>query len=486
MGKIPHSVEMSQMKKTKIIATVGPASSSPATVKKLIQNGVNVFRLNLSHGDRAFHENSIRIIRQEQKKLGTTTAILADLQGPKIRTGVCAGSAAITVRKGATVVVTSRKVPCTAGCISIDYPRLEFELRPGRFIMINDGAIALRVDTVDRARLSARCTVLAGGSYSSHKGVNLPNVNLRIPSLTAKDRRDLAFILKADVNYIGLSFVRSARDVAELRAMVVRKRPGMKIIAKIEKPEAAAAIEEILAVSDGIMVARGDLGVEASPIDVPVMQKDLVAQANAAGKLVIVATQMLESMIERPLPTRAESTDVANAVFDGTDAIMLSGETAVGKFPVQAAGIMAQIAQAAERSGYFPKGILDLCQGERRAACAVCEAAAWAARDLGGAPVCVFTLSGDTALYLSKIRNQSPLFAFSPDTNVVNMLSLAWNVIPIRISFKRHMADLITDAEEELVARRLARKGDTIVIVSGTTPVRGATNFLRVKKIAEE
>jgi pyruvate kinase len=474
------------MKKTKIIATIGPASGSPHTINKLMRIGVNVFRLNFSHGDQALHGRSIRAVREESKKLGVSAAILADLQGPKIRTGVCGENAPVTVRKGAHVVVTSRKVPCTAERIAIDYPHLERELKPGQLIMINDGAIRLRIDAVDRARRGARCTVLTGGSYSSHKGVNLPNVKLRIPSLTGQDRRDLSFILKSDVNYVGLSFVRSARDVTALRAVVARKRPDMKIIAKIEKPEAAAAIEEILAVSDGIMVARGDLGVEASPFDVPVMQKDLTAQANAAGKIVIVATQMLESMIERPLPTRAESTDVANAVFDGTDAVMLSGETAVGKFPVLAAGTMAQIAQTAEQSGYFPKELIDLCQGGRRSSCAVCEAAAWAARDLGGAPVCVFTLSGDTAHYLSKIRSQSPIFAFSPDKRVVDMLSLAWNVTPIRIPFKRHMADLIADAEKTLVARRLAKKRETIVIVSGTTPVRGATDFLRVKKIGEE
>jgi len=474
------------MKKTKIIATIGPASGNARIVRGLLQQGVNVFRLNFSHGDHSFHKNSIRTIREEQKKLGTSAAILADLQGPKIRTGVCAGSGTVAVKKGAKIIVTSRKGPCTAERISIDYPHLERELKPGQFIMINDGAIRLRVDAVDVARRMIRCTVLAGGSYSSRKGVNLPNVNLRILSLTAKDRRDLAFILMADVNYIALSFVRRARDVAALRTIVRRKRPDIKIIAKIEKPEAAAAIDEILSASDGIMVARGDLGVEASPFEVPILQKDLVAKANLAGKLVIVATQMLESMIERPLPTRAESTDVANAIFDGTDAIMLSGETAVGSYPVLAAGTMAQIARAAEQSGYFPKDMVDLCQGARRSSCAVCEAAAWAGRDLGGAPVCVFTLSGDTALYLSKIRNQSPLFAFSPDKRVVNMLSLAWNVMPIHIPFARHMADLIADAEKTLMARRLAKKGDTIVIVSGTTPVRGATNFLRVKKIGEE
>ena len=474
------------MKKTKIIATVGPASNSPRVIRGLLQHGVNVFRLNFSHGDHAFHENSIRTIRQEQKKLGITAAILADLQGPKIRTGVCAGSGPITVKKGAKIIVTSRKVLCTAECISIDYQHLERELKPGQFVMINDGAIRLRVDAVDAARRSARCTALTGGSYSSRKGVNLPNVNLRIPSLTVKDRRDLALILKADINYIGLSFVRSARDVAALRAIAGRKRPDMKIIAKIEKPEAAAAIDGILSVSDGIMVARGDLGVEASPFEVPILQKDLVAKANHAGKLVIVATQMLESMIEHAAPTRAESTDVANAIFDGTDAIMLSGETAVGAYPVEAAAMMAQISRTAEQSSYFSTGIVDLNPGERRSAGAVCEAAAWASRDLGGAPVCVFTLSGDTAHYLSKIRNQSTLFAFSPDKNVVNMLSLAWNVTPIYIPFARHMADLIADAEKTLVARRLTKKGDTIVIVSGTTPLRGATNFLRVKTIGEE
>jgi pyruvate kinase len=477
---------MSQMKKTKIIATIGPASSDKRIIRQLILKGVNVFRLNFSHGDHRLHGEAIRIIREQTKTLGTAAAILADLQGPKIRTGVCAANHPVEIRKGATVVITSRKAVCTDKVISVDYPRLEREVKPGQLIMINDGAIRLRADTVDRARQIVRCTVLAEGSYSSHKGVNLPNVKLRVPSLTAKDRGDLAFILKADVNYVALSFVRSARDVAALRARVSRLRPDLKIIAKIEKPEAAAAIEEILSASDGIMVARGDLGVEASPFEIPILQKDLVARANAAGKIVIVATQMLESMIEHTLPTRAESTDVANAIFDGADAIMLSGETAVGAYPVQAAETMAQIAQAAEKSSYFSTGFVDLCQASRRSSCAVCEAAAWASRDLGGVPVCVFTLSGDTALYLSKIRNQSPLYAFSPDRKVVNMLSLAWNMTAIHIPFARHMADLIADAERALCARRLVKKGDRIVIVSGTTPVRGATNFLRVKQIGED
>ncbi|MGA2507377.1 MAG: pyruvate kinase [Chitinispirillaceae bacterium] len=474
------------MKKTKIIATIGPASINPEIIKRLIQQGVNVFRLNFSHGDHAIHGNSIKTIREQAGKLGISVAILADLQGPKIRTGICAANGPIAVQKSSKVIITSRKKTCTEKLISIDYPHLEREIRPGQLIMINDGAIGLRVDSVDRKARSAACTVLSGGSYSSHKGVNLPNVALRIPSLTVKDRRDLAFILNADVNYIALSFVRSALDVSALRTIVDRKRPELKIIAKIEKPEAAKAIDSILSVSDGIMVARGDLGVETSLFEVPVLQKDLITKANAAGKLVIVATQMLESMIEHSAPTRAESTDVANAIFDGTDAIMLSGETAVGAYPVLAVEMMTHIAESAEQSSYFHTGIIDLSAGGRRSAHAVCEAAAWASRDLGGAPVCVFTLSGDTALYLSKIRNQSRLFAFSPDKNVVNMLSLAWNVTPIHIPFARHMADLMRDAENALLKRKCAKKGDAIVVVSGTTPVRGATNFLRVKKIGEE
>jgi pyruvate kinase len=473
------------MKKTKIIATIGPASNNGRTIRRLIRDGVNAFRLNFSHGDHGSHAAAISAIREQAGKLATPVAILADLQGPKIRTRLCAEKGPVVIRKNGRVIVTSKNVPCTETTVSIDYPGLERELRPGQLIMINDGAIRLRVERVDRARRQAACIALAGGSYASHKGVNLPDVKLRIPSLTAKDRRDLAFILKAAVDYIALSFVRSAHDVDVLRTLVRRTRPDLKIIAKIEKPEAARDVDEILSVSDGIMVARGDLGVEASPWEVPVLQKDLIARANAAGKLVVVATQMLESMIEHPFPTRAEASDVANAIFDGADALMLSGETAVGTHPEECAGTMARIAQTAEQSRYFSRAIVDLCQGTQRSAPAVCEAAAWASRDLGGAPVCVFTLSGDTALYLSKIRVQAPLFAFSPDPKVIDMLSLAWNVTAISIPFDKHRDDLIADAERALCRHGYAKKGDRIVIVCGTTPVRGATNFLRVKRIGE-
>jgi pyruvate kinase len=472
--------------KTKIVATIGPASRNPETIKKLIAAGVNVFRLNFSHGDHTAHRRAITMIRSASGSLGRPVAILADLQGPKIRTGKTTDDKPITLRTGALVELTSSNVACNDSIISVDYNGLEKEIGPGQKIMINDGAIRLVAKQVDRKRKRVECVVESGGVYGSHKGVNLPDVALSIPSLTEKDRRDLRFILKQDVQYCALSFVRKAADVEALRKIVRRTRPDIRIIAKIEKPEAAESIDSILGVSDGIMVARGDLGVEAQPCDVPVLQKTLIARANACGRIVIVATQMLESMIEHPLPTRAESSDVANAVFDGTDAVMLSGETAVGRYPVEAVAMMARIANAAEESAFFKSDIRDLSsRGGCRSAHAVCEAAAWASRDLGGAPVCVFTLSGDTALYMAKIRAAAPIFAFSPVSNVVRLLSLAWNVTPFHIPFEKHLDDLMTDAEKVLLRNRLVKKGDQVIVVSGATPVRGATNIMRIKRVGQ-
>jgi pyruvate kinase len=473
------------VKKVKIIATIGPAGRDAAMVKKLLQAGVNVFRLNFSHGDHALHLAAIRTIRQVSGRLRMPVAILADLQGPKIRTGRTLDDRPVALKKGSPVTLVSGKSLCDNRVISVDYRRLAQDIGPGQKIMINDGAIRLAAKQVDRRAGRVECVVESAGVYSSHKGVNLPSVVLGVPSLTAKDRADLRFILRQDVQYIALSFVRTAGDVRALRALVNGRRPDIKIIAKIEKPEAAASVRDILEVADGIMVARGDLGVEASPHEVPVLQKMLVARANEAGKIVIVATQMLESMINNPLPTRAESSDVANAVFDGADAVMLSGETAIGDFPVEAVAMMARIAAAAEESAFFNRELKNLGAGERNASYAVCEAAAWASRDLGGTPVCVFTLSGDTAFYMSKIRDQSPVYAFSPKKSVVDMLSLAWNVSPFQISYEKHLADLMRDAEKVLVTKRLVARGDLIVVVSGTSPVRGATNLMRIKRVGE-
>jgi pyruvate kinase len=326
-------------------------------------------------------------------------------------------------------------------------------------------------------------TVISGGEYSSRKGVNFPDVDLSIPSLTAKDRKDLAFITGQDIQYVALSFVRKAQDIKVLRRILKKGEKDIGIIAKIEKPEAARRIDSILEESDGIMVARGDLGVEATPYVVPIIQKNLINKANSMGKLVIVATQMLESMIHHPLPTRAESTDVANAIIDGADAIMLSGETAMGRYPAGAVATMSNIATAVESSKYVRTKLIDRSPIERFPPHALCEAAVWAGNDLGGIPLCIYTITGETALYLSKLRYNAPVYAFSPDMQVVRSLSLAWNIHPWYLPFSENIVQLHFDGERLLLSKKYIRKGDMIGIISGTNAIPGATNTFRIKTI---
>jgi pyruvate kinase len=472
-------------KRVKIVATIGPASRSEKGIRELIENGVNVFRLNFSHGDHDAHRGTIRIVRKVAAALHCEVALLADLQGPKIRTRSTDGNRTVVVPAGSKVLITAKKVVCDESIIAVDYGKLATEVGIGQQIMINDGAIRLRV-TGKEKNGDLHASVLAGGEYSSHKGVNFPDVELSIPSLTRKDRRDLEFILGEDIQYIALSFVRKAQDVFLLRRIVEKQRKDVRIIAKIEKPEAARAIDSILQQADGIMVARGDLGVEATPFVVPIIQKELILKANAAAKLVIVATQMLESMIEHPLPTRAESTDVANAIIDGTDAIMLSGETAVGRFPGLTVETMVHIVQETEKSRFVSHDMVDLIYTSRTASNALCEAAVWAGRDLGGIPLCVFTISGTTALYLSKLQYESPIIAFSPEPQVVKMLALAWNITALSLPFITDIEKLHTNGEAQLLAKKWVKRGDYIGIISGTNSVRGATNTFRIRKVGGE
>lgn len=473
-------------RKTRIVATLGPASSSPEAIEALLHAGVNVFRLNFSHGTHKDHGERIAAIRKASARTGIACGILADLQGPKIRTGKTPKDEPILLRTGKQVRITTQKVGCTEQLISVDYPHLVDEIKTGQFVLINDGAIRLQVRRIDRAEQTIVCRVINGGAFSSRKGVNLPGVNLHIPAMTAKDRRDAAFALRHEIHFVALSFVRSAEDLEPLHRLVKRNRRNVKIVAKIEKPEAAERIDEILDACDGIMVARGDLGVETSLEDVPVIQKDLIARANARAKLVIVATQMLESMIHSALPTRAESTDVANAILDGTDAVMLSGETAVGGHAVGAVETMGRIACAVEGSRYYSREWVDLSVGEKYPPYTVCEAAATASADFGDTPVLVYTLSGDTALYLSKIRNHTPIYAFSPGSEVVGMLSLAWNVTAFVLSLFSDGVALQRAAEKLLLERRLLRKGQYVIVISGTVGARGTTNSMRIKRVGEE
>ncbi|MDG5816131.1 pyruvate kinase [Chitinispirillales bacterium ANBcel5] len=474
-------------RKTRIVATLGPASSSKEKLWELMKAGVNVFRINFSHGDLSTKEQLLCDIKEVSSKLEAYPALLADLQGPKIRTGKTEDNRDVYLKSHSEVVVTSENLVCDERAISVDYPTLSEEIGPGQELMVNDGHIHLKVLSLDKARNRINCLVLEGGVYSSHKGVNLPNVDLKIPALTEKDREDLQFILKHNFQYIALSFVRKAQDIKDLREIIESARSHLKIIAKIEKPEAAEHIEEILNVSDGIMVARGDLGVEMSPSLIPVVQKDLIKKANDTGKVVIVATQMLESMIKHPIPTRAESTDVANAIFDGSDAVMLSGETAVGDYAVETVKMMGRIALTAEGSSYYYKEIINLSIRDTHPPHALAEAAVWAAKDLGGVPILLFTISGDTAFYLAKLRNQSPVYAFSPNHNVVRMLSLAWNISSHYLPMaETDTSSLQLSAEEILLKKNHIQKGDLVLNLAGTTPVRGATNILRVKRVGEE
>ncbi|GBU20506.1 pyruvate kinase [Fibrobacteres bacterium R8-0-B4] len=478
---------VSQLKKTRIVATLGPASSSPEKIRELLLDGVNVFRFNFSHSDHEKHITNLKTVYDVSRELKIYPALLADLQGPKIRTGKTAGDAPITLQTGAKVVLTAENVVCTDKLISIDHHTLAQEISAGQEIAINDGLIRLTVEKIEVDKKLIHCNVDDGGVYSSRKGVNLPNVHLSIPSVTDKDKEDLEFILLNKFQYIALSFVRTAQDLKELKSLMNGRRPDIKLIAKIEKPEAAHNIESILKECDGIMVARGDLGVEAHTYQVPIIQKDLIFKANQAAKTVIVATQMLESMIQNPVPTRAESTDVANAIFDGTDAVMLSGETAMGAYPKEAVQMMTRIAQVAETSDYFSRKIRDLSILNKYPPHALCEAAAYASQDLGYIPLIVITASGETAHYLSKIRCQSSIFAFSPDEDVVRQMSLTWNVQAQLIDFKYgDIVDILKRAEELLVEHDLVAKNDLVAVLAGSIPIKGATSFLRIKRVGEE
>ena len=473
------------IKKTKIISTMGPTCSSYNMIEKLIFAGTNVFRLNFSHGDHETHLKAIRNIRMAAKKLQTHIAILADLQGPKIRTGATENDASITLKKNSIVTITSKKVVCTDKIIYVNYSTLAEEVKPGDKILLNDGAVNLKIIEVNKKEKFIKCKVMNTGKYSSRKGLNFPNINLKIPSLTKKDKKDLKFLLEQNINYIAISFVRKPEDLIPLNNAIAKTGKPIKLIAKIEKPEAVEKLLDILQICDGIMVARGDLGVEVSPYKVPILQKNAIVMANSMGKIVIVATQMLESMVHSPTPTRAEATDVANAILDTTDAVMLSAETAMGEYPEKAVNTITLIANETEKSDYYYRLPMDLSRIKNYTPHAVCEAAVRASEELGNIPVMVFTLSGDTARYLSNKRNQSPIFAFTPETDIANTLTMAWNVTPFIVSQGDDFDKLIEKAETILLKRKLIKKNDLVIIISGTVPTRGATSFMKIKKIEE-
>ncbi|HOX39823.1 MAG TPA: pyruvate kinase [Candidatus Brocadiia bacterium] len=484
------------MMRTKIVATLGPSVRSLDRIEAILKEGVDVARVNFSHGDHEEHGKAMRDIRAKAAELGLPVAILQDLSGPKIRTGRLKGGAPVELVTGRTLRLTIKEIEGDAERVSVNYPRLCGDCRKGDRILLSDGAIELRVTEVGASEVVTE--IVDGGTLGERKGVNLPGVRVSIPALTKKDDEDLAFGLSQDVDYVALSFVRGPDDIKLLRNRMAMLDHTAPIIAKIEKPEAIERLDDILNECDGVMVARGDLGVEMSPADVPILQKQIISECRSRGLPVITATQMLESMTENPRPTRAEAADVANAIFDGTDAIMLSGETSVGKFPVEAVKMMALIAVRAEaemrRRGPFYASTRQLCpmiapdcaKDAVPIEMATADAACAAAQAVGASLVAAFTLTGATATHLSQRRPQVPVVAFTPREDTYRRLCLRYGVRPMMIPTFESTDQMILQGEGLLLQNGLAEKGDVIVCVAGaSTNTAGGTNMLKLHRLGQ-
>src|ERR1700720_921 len=468
---------------SKIVCTLGPATNSPRMIRRLIEAGMDVARLNFSHGTHETHAQSIAMVHAAAAELGKTIGILADLQGPKIRTGALAGGGTVNLRSGQQFIITTAKILGDSTRVNTTFRPLPREVKSGDRILLSDGLIELRVEKVRGQEVI--CRVVNGGSLGEHKGINLPGVKLRVPALTPKDKADLKFALGQGVDYIAVSFVRRPEDVLLAKRLIRRARKETPVIAKLEKPEAIENLEGILRVSDGVMVARGDLGVEMNPERVPVVQKAIIARAREFRRPVITATQMLESMTENPRPTRAEASDVANAIFDGSDAVMLSAETASGKYPVEAVQMMAKIIEEAEKSiREFPRPSM---QEQLKVAETVAELVCHASRELHMRLIAVFTHSGFTARLVSRYRPLVPIIAFSPEANTRRRMALIWGVMPAEITDPHKIDSLAAISEKRLLEEKLVRKGDVIGIVAGTPMgIRGTTNFMKFHVIGGE
>ncbi len=466
---------------SKIVCTIGPASGSLRIMERLLRAGMDVARLNFSHGSHEAKAEIIVNLRALAMKFEKPIAILADLQGPKIRTGALAGGQTVDLRAGQQFIITTAKILGDSTRVNTTFLPLPREVSRGARILLSDGLIELRVVQVRGHEVI--CEVVNGGALGENKGINLPGVRLRVPALTPKDRADLKFALKQQVNYIAVSFVRRPEDVLLAKLLIKRAGYDTPVIAKLEKPEAIENLDGILRAADAVMVARGDLGVEMDPERVPVVQKTIIARAREFRRPVITATQMLESMTENPRPTRAEASDVANAIFDGSDAVMLSAETASGKYPVEAVSMMARIIEEAEGSiKEFPQP--SSVQEKLKVAESVAELVCHASRELQMRLIAVFTHSGFTARLVSRYRPLVPIVAFSPVAETRRRMALIWGVMPRNIPDVRKIDGLASIAEERLLEEKLVRKGDVIAIVAGTPMgVRGTTNFMKFHEI---
>jgi pyruvate kinase len=477
--------------RTKIVSTIGPASREPETLRQLIEGGIDVARLNFSHGDPESHRENVERIRAAAEEVGRPVAIQVDLQGPKLRVADLVESGVALVEGEEATLVVEDVVGRSPKAIPVQNERLPQFVEPGDRILLADGALELEVASTSEKEV--RCRVQVGGRLTSNKGINLPGVATDLPTITEKDREDLARALEWRIDWLALSFVRTAEGVGELKALIRELSPDndpVPVIAKIEKPQALENLEAIVAAADGVMVARGDLGIEIPPEEVPMAQKRIIEVCNAAGMPVITATQMLESMIRNPRPTRAEASDVANAILDGTDAVMLSGETSIGSHPVAAVRTMMRIIQEVEatRPEMPTRAVHPSEEGRTLSvADAVGRAARQAARDLNAAAIISPTVSGDTARVMSRYRPRAPIVAVTPNEAVQRRLMLHWGVIPLFAPRADNSDEMIAHAVEAAQEQGLVEEGDTLVVTAGAARSEpGTTNLMRIYVVGQE
>ena len=472
-------MKIRRRRRTKIIATLGPSSSTPEVLARLFQTGADVFRLNFSHGSHEDHAARIVMIRALEKKFDRPIGILADVQGPKLRVGRFGGGQ-VALQTGASFRLDLNPTPGDVTRVELPHPEIISAASIGTNLLLDDGKLRLRVTAVRPDHLMTE--VVVGGPLSDRKGVNVPDMVLPIPALTEKDRADLAFALDHGVDFIGLSFVQRPEDVAEAQAIVAGRA---WVMVKIEKPQALDNLDAILALADAVMVARGDLGVELPPEEVPLAQKRIVRAARARGLPVVVATQMLESMISAPAPTRAEASDVATAVFDGADAVMLSGETAAGQYPFEAVNIMDRIiARVEQDSGWRSMIEASRPEPEHSAADAIAAAARQVAHTIAASAICAFTASGSTALRAARERPEAPIIALTPALATARRLAVVWGAHPVTVAEAHSMSDTVTKAVRAAVAEGFAAHGSEIIVIAGVPFGQpGTTNALRVATV---
>jgi len=471
------------MRRAKILATLGPASRDLKLIEAMLAAGIDGVRVNMSHGTQDEKANDIRMARAAAEKMDRPLAVLVDLAGPKIRTGTLKDHQPVTLETNQQFTITTQEVEGDNIRVSTNYASMQRDVPPGARVLLDDGAIELRVESTTDADVVTR--VINGGVLGERKGINLPGISLPIPSLTEKDCDDLKWAARQRADYIALSFVRSGADCTEAKKLIDAAGSRAPLVAKIEKAEAVEHLDEIIAAADGVMVARGDLGVETGVELVPVYQKQIIEQANAAGKLVITATQMLQSMVDHPRPTRAEATDVANAVWDGSDCVMLSGETATGQYPVASVATMARIIETAE-TRTEERSIVSKLVGRQsgRVSRALCEAAAFAADEMNTRIIAVFTESGLMACRLSALRPNQRIIALTSSREVINELALIWGVEPVLTTRSKSTEELLKLGEQTLLHAGLAQIGETIVIMAGRLSGLGLSSSVTLYTVA--